>query len=109
MKRKSIPDVVYRKVGRRYEEIGHTWRGFPSDGIWLVQDGRRNMRCLIGLREEVPTFALNYRLHELELCKRIQDKFKEGNLSLMDEARICCDYFAEAAEEYMKNEWGSSK
>ncbi len=90
-------DDIYRKLGRRYIRQGYQWRGFPADGIWLVQNGKTNMSCLIGLTERVPIFALNYRQHELALCQHIQAKFNEGRLSLMDEARLCCDYFAEIA------------
>jgi hypothetical protein len=28
--------MIYRKVGRRYEPVGHEWHGFPMQGIWLV-------------------------------------------------------------------------
>jgi hypothetical protein len=90
-------DEVYKKVGGRYIPVGHEWRGFPADGIWLVSDGKSNMTCLIGLKEKVPVFALNYLLHEDALCRLIQDSMKKGGLSFMDEARLCCIYFAEVA------------
>lgn len=90
-------DEVYRRVGKRYVKIGHSWRGFPCDGIWLVQNGKSNMTCLIGLKEQVPILALNYRIHEDALCRLIQDSMKKGGLSLMDEARLACTYFAEVA------------
>ena len=98
-KTKPDKDAVYIKVGGRYKPLGHQWRGFPTDGIWLVQDGKCNMSCLIGIKEQVPIFALNYRLHEQDLCQLIQESLKNGGLSLMDEARLCCDYFAEIAEK----------
>ena len=91
-------DAVYQRTeSGKYVEIGYQWRGFPMDGIWLVQNGKTNMICLISLTDRVPVFALNYRQHELALCQHIQAKFKEGRLSLMDEARLCCDYFAHVA------------
>lgn len=96
-------EEVYQKVGRRYIPMGYKWRGFPMDGIWLVQNGKSNMACLIGLKEDVPIFALNYRVHEQDLCKRIQDAYKAGRMSIADEARLCCTYFSElAAREVSK-------
>lgn len=91
--------VYHRTPSGRYTEIGYDWTGFPMDGIWLVQNGCNNMACLIGSKERVPIFALNYRVHEQELCKRIQDSMKRGGLSLMDEARLACDFFSEIAEK----------
>jgi len=87
---------VYKKVGRRYIPMGYMWEGFPSDGIWLVQNGMKNMACLIGLKESVPIHALAYRKHEQELCKRMMERGK--NLSWMNLARLCCDFFAEKAD-----------
>ena len=98
-------NTVYHKIGKRYIPVGYDWHGFPMDGVWLVQDGKCSMSCLIGAKERVPIFALNYRLHEQDLCKRIQERHKEAaprGLSLMDEARLCCDYFAEIAESTVK-------
>ena len=40
---------VYKKVGRRYQEIGREFTGFPSDGIWFVKDG--TMSSLLKLHE----------------------------------------------------------
>lgn len=97
-KKECRPDEVFRRTpSGKYHPIGYEFTGFPMDGIWLVQNGKTNMSCLIGLADKVPIFALNYRKHELALCQHIQAKFKEGNLSLMDEARLCCDFFAEIA------------
>jgi hypothetical protein len=100
LKKKHRPGAVYRRTkSGKYEDIGIGWRGFPTDGIWLVQNGKTNMACLIGLKEQVPILALNYRLHEQALCERMQKEFRNKNMSLMDEARLCCDYFAEVANE----------
>ena len=85
---------VYRKVGKRYVEIGMEFTGFPSDGIWLVQDGRNSQTCLIGAKERVPVFALNYRKHVNELCDLIQAAHKEKPRSLFDEMILVCDFFA---------------
>jgi hypothetical protein len=86
---------VYRKVGKRYVEIGMEWVGFPADGIWLVSNGRQSNTCLIGLKESVPVFALNYRKHVNELCSLIQAAHKGKPMSLYDEMILVCDFFAE--------------
>jgi hypothetical protein len=101
---KPFGDEVYRKVGRKYQKIGREWTGFPADGIWLVQDGMHSMSCLVGLKERVPIFALNYRLHEQGVADRIQAREKEvgHGLSLFDMARIACDYFAHAAAKQIE-------
>lgn len=89
-------DEIYKKVGRRYVPLGCQWSGFPADGIWLVQNGKSNMACLIGLKESVPIHALAYRVHEQELCRVMMDKGK--NVSWLDLARLCCDFFARKAD-----------
>lgn len=94
---------VYEKRGRRYVPIGYGFTGFPADGIWLVQDGRANMTCLIGAKERVPMLALNYRLHKDGLCRRLMMDFKHTPHSWDDVAKKACDYFAELAEGRGKN------
>jgi hypothetical protein len=99
-KKKYRPDAVYRRTpSGKYVDIGYQWTGFPADGIWLVQDGKRNMTCLIGLKEKVPIFALNYRQHQQGIVDSIQAREKEVNhgLSLYDISRLACDYFAQVA------------
>jgi hypothetical protein len=90
---------VYKKVGKRYVEIGMEFTGFPADGIWLVQDGRHSMTCLIGQKERVPVFALNYRQYVNDLCDLSQAVKKEKPMSLYDEMVLVCDFFAQKAEE----------
>jgi len=87
-------DKLYRKVGKRYKEVGHEFMGFPSDGIWLVQNGRQNQMCLIGLKEDVPFNALEYRIHADELSLHLVKKFATRS-SWFDIAMACCDFFSE--------------
>ena len=89
---------VYEKRGRRYVPIGYGFTGFPADGIWLVQDGRSNMTCLIGAKERVPMLALNYRVHKDGLCRRLAIELRDKPHSWDDIAKTACDYFAELAE-----------
>lgn len=90
-------DQVYRKIGKRYKPIGQEFTGFPLDGIWLVQNGRQSMSCLISSNEKVPIHALEYRLHARKLCLALMRRFSEVPHSWDDIAKACCDYFAEAA------------
>jgi hypothetical protein len=88
-------DGIYERKNGKYLYLGHQWSGFPSDGIWLVQDGRSNMSCLIGAKEKVPIHALPFRVWESELCKTMYDVWKHKSASLQEMARIACDFFAE--------------
>jgi hypothetical protein len=90
-------EEVYRKVGKRYRPVGWEFEGFPCDGIWLVQNGRKSRTCLISLDEKVPVMALNYRVHVNELYKRLMHKCENRN-SWFDIATAACDYFAEQVE-----------
>ena len=89
---------VYEKRGRRYIPLGYQFTGFPADGIWLVQDGRKSMTCLIGAKEAVPMLALNYRIHKDGLCRRLMMDFKDKPHSWDNIAVKACDYFAELVE-----------
>lgn len=38
-----MSEMIYRKnEAGEFEEIGWEFKGFPADGIWLVQDGKRS-------------------------------------------------------------------
>lgn len=104
-KKEYRPDAVYRRTSSgKYVEVGYDWMGFPMDGIWLVMDGKRSASCLIGLKEKVPIFALNYRLHEQGIVDKIQERAKEvrHGLSLYDMARVACDYLAHVAAKQVE-------
>ena len=61
-----MSDKVYKKVGRRYKEIGWEWTGFPCDGVWLVRDGSQS--CMIRLGD-VPEPSVKYRDIAIESMK----------------------------------------
>jgi hypothetical protein len=64
----------------RYEELGERWDGFPSNGWWVVADGRRNL--VVPIDSPRPLEKLKYLQHRNEIVDRIQ---KEGtSLSLYD-------------------------
>lgn len=47
--------MLYRKVGRRYREVGPEFSGWPAPGVWLVQDGPGGKRSsLIAKLGELP-------------------------------------------------------
>lgn len=91
-------DGIYERKCGKYKYLGYLWTGFPADGLWWVQNGQSNMSCLIGSKEKVPIFALNYRLHEEQICNLIRVMFSGGGVSMSDISRACCDYFAKLAE-----------
>ena len=37
-----MSETYYKKVGKRYEEVGMEFTGFPANGVWLVKDGSHN-------------------------------------------------------------------
>lgn len=91
-------EQIYRKIGKRYIPIGQEFTGFPCDGIWLVQNGRQRMMCLIQSDEKVPIFALQYRMHIPDLCVEFVNRFSDVPHSWMDIATACCNYFARVSE-----------
>lgn len=70
---------LYKKVGRRYIPIGYSdgFTGFPSDGIWLVQqkDGYNSSECIIKYEDlETAKPAINLILgYKDKIIKFIQD------------------------------------
>lgn len=100
-----MEEIYGKRANGRYYKLGYAWTGFPADGIWLVQDGMHRQSLLIGSKERVPVFALNYRLHEDGIVAAVQGREKEvgHGISLFEIARIACDYFAHVvAEEWRK-------
>lgn len=91
-------EKVYKKVGRRYVPMGFEFTGFPSDGIWLVQDGTRNMICLIGAKEIVPRHALPFRIMAEKLTGHLVKKLSGKPHSWQDVATECADFFALESE-----------
>ncbi len=51
---------VYKKVGRRYQEMGVEFEGFPCSGFWMVQDGSQNCILRLGDIDKVSVHALPY-------------------------------------------------
>lgn len=52
-------ETLYRKVGGRYWPVGLEFAGFPSDGVWLVEDGRQSLIMKVGeLLDPLPYSAM---------------------------------------------------
>jgi len=91
-------DVLYVKRGSRYKAVKEH-RGFPADGVWLVQDG--SQRCMIRLGEikDHSPLAMDYLVHADELCSELLRAQEKGGLSLNDISLIACNFFAKKADE----------
>jgi hypothetical protein len=77
--------VLYRKVGRRYVEVGREFTGFPMNGVWLVEDGR--MSCIMKVGELLDPLPLSQMMRgESQACaalRRLLDD-KKWNVSISD-------------------------
>jgi hypothetical protein len=70
-------DEVYKKVGKRYVSLGYHFRGFPVEGLWLVEDGRRSLIMKVGaLPDPYPLAAL----------ERHRDRIQEAVKDFMSKA-----------------------
>ena len=94
-----MSEKIFKKVGRRYKEIGTEFVGFPSDGIWYVKDGSQN--CIIKLHEigQTSVDALPY----VELVPEFFDQFEMRAISFNDFAYELAKFFAGKAEKNAEN------
>lgn len=106
-----MQETLYKKVGRKYVPVGIEFRGFPCNGIWLVQDGRQS--CMVQLSEipSLPEKGVIFRVNHLDKCvDHISEKARQQNsYSILQVAEWACDYFAEIStqqtlEEMKKND-----
>lgn len=77
--------VLYRKVGRRYVEVGREFTGFPMNGVWLVEDGR--MSCIMKVGELLDPLPLSQMQRgETQACAALRKLLDEQNwvLSVSD-------------------------
>ena len=99
-----IPDNIYKKVGRRYVNIGQTFTGFPTNGIWVVKDGSQN--CIIQISDKdckVPYEAIAVAQYKDECVKYISDMAKkEGLCSYVDITDWASDFFISKLEKGTK-------
>jgi len=94
---------VYKKENGKFVKVGYEFTGFPSNGLWMVEDGKQN--CLIPMGE-IPKFPESNLIEFLpfkdELTSLISSKWDDKALSVSDIASIACTFFAEKAA-YQKN------
>jgi len=92
-----MPDKLYKKVGSRYKPIGVEFTGFPADGIWLVQDGKRSCMIRLGAIQDSPKVqALPYAVLAEEFLEQMN--FAEA-ASITDRVRQVAAFFAKKAED----------
>ena len=95
-------DKLYRKVGRRYREVGIEFTGFPADGIWLVKNGKHSQMLLIGSEEigEIPYSSLKYLKYHDDVVKAYMENItKVGNISTYDMIKTVLLSLAEVIEK----------
>jgi hypothetical protein len=75
-----MSNVIYRKVGRRYQPVGIEWCGWPANGVWLVADGRQSLIMRVGdLPDPMPLAALER--HRNAACcavSRMMERWASG-------------------------------
>lgn len=73
---------LYTKTEKgRYEELGDVFEGFPSNGWWVVADGRRNL--LVPIDSPRPLEKLKYQQHRNAVVERLS-KMDTRQFSLYD-------------------------
>lgn len=94
--------TVYVKDGKRYRPLGYEFTGFPSNGVWLVEDGSRSLIMRVGdIPDPMPLARLM--VHKQEFIKALSAAHKEWQntpLSLHEIAdRLLKALAAEVCEE----------
>jgi len=84
-----------QKPDGTFEEIGMEFTGFPSNGLWLVEDGKHN--CIIPMGEKVSKpdkVLVSYMVLQDELQDHISTAWVDTALSVRDISKIACEFFA---------------
>ena len=93
--RANMSRVFYEKIGRKYQEVGYEFSGWPANGIWVVEDGKRNCIYQFGDVPEKPTPSLaSYMQFQDELMKTIVKEWDTRALNARDISEIACKFFA---------------
>lgn len=87
---------MYKKNDNgNYELVGQEFSGWPSNGIWIVEDGKNNCIYKFDNVSEKPTPSLvSYMQYADELQEVISNEWSSKSLSVHDIARISCKFFA---------------
>lgn len=88
-------ETIYRKIGRRYVEVGPEFTGWPADGVWLVSDDRRAAHFVTKIGE-VPCIFDFAKMHVGldELTGVIQAQRSKSDNSSYDIARAVLKWMA---------------
>lgn len=91
-----MPKEFYQKVDGEFQKVGYEFTGFPSNGIWLVKDGKQN--CILpveGISEMPNPTLVSYLQFKEELQDHIVKALKDKEtLSIADMSKIACEFFA---------------
>lgn len=91
-----MSDLYRKNDDGEFELVGMEFTGFPANGVWVVEDGRR--QCIYQFKEPVPAIPtpalLSYLVLQAELTTEIRKAWEADNLSTADIARIACEFFA---------------
>lgn len=78
-----------------YELVGCEFTGFPSNGLWFVEDGKQNCIHPMGEKPLRPSPALaSYMVLQDELQQELTKVWKDKTLSVSDISKIACEFFA---------------
>jgi len=100
-----MSNKIYKKVGKRYKEIGIEFTGFPVDGIWLVADGTQNCILKIADIPKVSPFYPELAIYEEECSKYINNKIiKNKKYSISDLSKWAAEFYSEKISKKFKEE-----
>ena len=88
-------DLYTKNDKGEFELVGVEFTGFPSNGVWIVEDGKQNCIYPFENTPEKPTPSLvSYMQYQDELQAFIWAKWKDKALSVNDVSRLSCEFFA---------------
>lgn len=86
---------LYKLESDTFVEVGYEFTGFPSNGMWFVEDGKQNCIIPMGDKPTKPTPTLvSYMILQDELQKTISKAWEDKALSVRDISYIACEFFA---------------
>jgi hypothetical protein len=82
--------MLYNKVGRRYVPFGREWKGFPANGVWLVEDGRQALIMKVGdLPDPMPLAAIErHRQFAADTMREAYDKLIRKTVIKLDDGTL---------------------
>lgn len=79
----------------KFIPVGYEFTGFPTNGVWVVEDGYNN--CIWPFKDAplIPTPSLiSYMKYQTELQEYISSAWSDKQLSIRDIAALSCEFFA---------------